>query len=125
MNETDYLNTTLELRQSHLKLDDDCKERGGSSTQHRGVLAQYLNTPIYGRPIDLCHTCHNDKCSNPEHLYWGSRKENIDDAKRNGTWHNVWDRMVSKYGYEEACKMQARPPEVAAKGGKASRKKSD
>ena len=108
-------------RQSHLDLNDECKERGGNSTNHRGVLAQYLDTPIYGRPADLCHACHNDKCSNPKHLYWGTRKENVQDARDNGTWKSAWDNMVEKYGYEEACRMQARGNKSA--GGKANKGK--
>ena len=121
MDTNKYLLEEQTLRQSHLKLDEDCIERGGSSTQHRGVLAQYLDTPIYGRPADLCHACHNAKCSNPHHLYWGTRKENILDAKADGTWKTVWERCVDKYGYDEACKRNARGDKAA--GGKAGKGK--
>lgn len=116
-----YLAKEQKERQHHLDLDEDCEERGGNSTNHRGVLAQYLNTPIYGRPADLCHACHNGKCSNPKHLYWGTRKENIQDAVDNGTWKSAWERKVEKYGYDEACKMQAKGDKSV--GGKANRGK--
>ena len=116
-----YLIKEQSERQSHLDLNDECKERGGNSTNHRGVLAQYLDTPIYGRPADLCHACHNDKCSNPKHLYWGTRKENVQDARNNGTFKSVWESMVEKYGYEEACRMQAKGNKSA--GGKANKGK--
>lgn len=116
-----YLTKEQKERQDHLDLNDECKERGGNSTNHRGVLAQYLDTPIYGRPADLCHACHNDKCSNPKHLYWGTRKENVQDARDNGTFKTPWESMVEKYGYEEACKMQARGDKSA--GGKAGKGK--
>ena len=86
-----YLIKGKSERQLHLDLNDECKERGGNSTNHRGVLAQYLDTPIYGRPADLCHACHNDKCSNPKHLYWGTRKENVQDAKDAGTFKTPWE----------------------------------
>ena len=117
-----YLKAQQTERQSHLDLDEKCKERGGNSTNHRGVLAQYLDTPIYGRPADLCHACHNDKCSNPRHLYWGTRKENVQDAKNNGTFKTPWEHMVEKYGYDEACKMQARGDKSV--GGKANKGKA-
>jgi hypothetical protein len=117
-----YLIKEQKERQSHLDLNDECKERGGNSTNHRGVLAQYLDTPIYGSPADLCHACNNDKCSNPKHLYWGTRKENIQDAKENGTWMTVWERMIEKYGYEAACRMNARGDKTA--GGKAGKGKT-
>ena len=69
--------TKLE-RQEHLDLSETCIERGGNSTNHKGVLAQYLNTNIpYGIYFPLCHACHNGKCSNPKHLYWGTPKENF------------------------------------------------
>lgn len=68
-------------RQSHLDLSEPCLERGGNSTNHKGVLAQYLDTNIpYGIQYPLCHACHNGKCSNPKHLYWGTCSENNQDA---------------------------------------------
>lgn len=99
----EWITEKKEVRTKHLDLTVHCIERGGNSTNHRGVLAQFLNTNI-PKKIDLCHACHNDKCSNPKHLYWGTRKENIDDARDNGTWKSIWDRSVEKYGYEEACR---------------------
>ena len=99
-----------EERQKYLKLDEPCIERGGNSTNHKGVLAQFLNSEIpSGRIALLCHACSNSGCSNPHHLYWGSDRENtMIDAVQNGTWKSAWDRMVEKYGYEESCKMNSR-----------------
>ena len=102
-----WINETREVRTAHLDLIESCIERGGNSTVHRGVLAQYLDSNLPAK-IDLCHACHNDKCSNPKHLYWGTRKENVQDAKNNGTWSSPWDRAVAKYGYDEACRMNSR-----------------
>ena len=84
---------------------------------HRGVLAQYLDTDLPTK-VDLCHACHNDKCSNPQHLYWGTRAENIQDAKDNGTWVNQWELKVAKYGYEHACAMNSRPGNKYGSGNK-------
>ena len=102
-----WIQQSREIRTAHLQLDEACVERGGNSTVHRGVLAQYLDTNLPSK-VDLCHACHNDKCSNPKHLYWGTRKENVQDAKNNGTWKSPWEASVKKYGYEEACKMNSR-----------------
>lgn len=33
---------------------------------------------------DVCHRCDNRKCCNPAHLFIGSRKNNMDDAKSKG-----------------------------------------
>jgi hypothetical protein len=90
-----------DTRTKHLDLSEPCIERGGNSTVHRGVLAQYLNTN-FPKKIDLCHACYNEKCSNPKHLYWGTRKENIADAIQAGTWKNPFQNSVSKYGLEIA-----------------------
>ena len=89
--------TDKQHRQSHLDLTESCIERGGNSTNHKGVLAQYLNTTIpYGRKYLLCHACNNEKCSNPKHLYWGSPKENVEDAIKNGNFG-----MLGKGGYKK------------------------
>lgn len=117
-----YLDKLQTERKQHLKLKLPCKERGGNSTMFRGLLADFLNTDIFiDKKILLCHACHNAKCSNPEHLYWGSYKENINDQIANGTWKNVWERQVDKYGYEEACNRNARGNKAA--GGKANKGK--
>ena len=117
-----YLDKPLSERKQHLRLDTPCKERGGYSTMFRGLLADFLGTDIFiDKKIVLCHSCHNAKCSNAEHLYWGSYKENIDDQIANGTWKNVWERRVEKHGLEEATKQQARGDKSA--GGKANKGK--
>lgn len=119
---TEFINRSREERRKHLDLEESCCERGGNSTNHKGVLAQYLNTTIPVGRILLCHACHNDKCSNPKHLYWGTDKENITiDSKENGTWRSVWERSVKKYGLEEAKKRNAKGNKSA--GGKANKGK--
>ncbi len=35
-----------------------------------------------------CHTCNNKNCVNPEHLYWGTRKDNARDAVRDKCHRN-------------------------------------
>ena len=86
------------------------------------MLAVYLDTTIpSGYKVLLCHKCNNPKCSNPYHLYFGTPKENVNDSKENGTWTPVWDKMVKKYGYEEACKINGKGNKSA--GGKAGKGK--
>jgi hypothetical protein len=111
-----------EERQKHMNLSTPCKERGGNSTNHRGVLAEFLNSTIPAGRVILAHGCGNQKCSNPLHLYWATDKENIvEDGIEFGTWKSPWHRMVDKHGYDEACKLQARGDKSA--GGKANKGK--
>ena len=104
---TEFITRSKAERQAHLAIDEQCCERGGSSTNHKGVLAEYLGTTIPKGRILLCHACHNGKCSNPRHLYWGTDKDNLDDTKENGTWKSLWDKMVEKYGYEKARELNS------------------
>jgi len=106
----EFIKLSRDERRTHLKLEEPCCERGGNSTNHKGVLAQYLNTTIPAGRILLCHACHNAKCSNPGHLYWGTDKDNlaIDRAEQPGGWKTPFERSVEKYGYDEACQRNSR-----------------
>lgn len=35
---------------------------------------------------EICHRCHNRPCCNPHHLYAGTRKDNVRDAMKAGTF---------------------------------------
>lgn len=123
-----YMSLSKNERQSHLKLTQPCIERGGNSTNHRGVLAQYLNTIIpMGRIAVLAHACNNRKCSNPEHLYWATDRENIvEDGEEFGTWKPLWNRMVEKHGETKAKEIQKNKSDQSKAGkGNKGKPKSD
>lgn len=122
-NMEEYIKLPKEKRQHHVDISVKCIERGGNSTTCRGVLAQYLDTVIpMNRIAILAHACNNKKCSNPQHLYWATYKENIvEDGKKFGTWENLWARKVKKYGLEEACAMNNKGSQ--SKAGKANKGK--
>lgn len=116
----EWIQRPLSERIAHIKEHEECIERGGNSTSHRGILAQYLNTNIPAK-VDLCHFCGNGKCSNPSHLYWGTRAENINDSKRHGTWTSAWEKTVEKYGYEQAVRLNTH---IGNKNGTGNKGKS-
>jgi hypothetical protein len=57
--------------------------RGGKTwLAHRWVW-----TEVYGSipaRMHVCHTCDNRRCINPEHLFLGTRKDNMQDMIRKG-----------------------------------------
>lgn len=124
----EFITRSREERRQHLQLDEACCERGGNSTNHKGVLAQFLNTSIPSGRILLCHACHNAKCSNPKHLYWGTDHDNlaIDRVEQPGGFKTGWMHLVEKYGYEEACKRNSRKMKNNTNGsGNKGKPKSD
>jgi hypothetical protein len=88
----DYMNLSKKERQEHINLEEPCIVRGTTSTHCRGILSYYLDTDINTMRVDCCHACNNEACSNPKHLYWGTRSENIRDL------HKFYPSVKQKYG---------------------------
>ena len=118
----DYIKNSREKRREHLKLDESCIEIGGyDSREYRGLLAHHLKTEIPTHEnikIMLCHACNNPKCSNVNHLYWGTTKDNTIDSIEAGTWKSFYQRTVDKYGETKAKEMQRKN---SSKGGKTNK----
>ena len=82
---------------------------GISTTTSRIVLELMLgkqNNSIYA-----CHTCDNPSCINPDHLFWGTNKENIKDAQDKGRFpiaqHGTRAKYVSGCKCKECLKAEA------------------
>ena len=52
-------------------------------TAHRASFALFNGCEARGT---VNHRCGNKRCCNPDHLYDGSQKQNVADAKRHGTF---------------------------------------
>lgn len=126
----EYITLPVGTRKKHIELDDQCIERGGPqngglSSYCKGLMAHLLDTSIpSGHKIHICHACNNEKCSNPKHLYWGTARENSLDRMNNGD-KTVWQKVVEKYGIEEARKINAKGNKAAGGKAGAGRSKSE
>lgn len=49
--------------------------------------------------LDLCHKCDIRLCVNPDHLWLGTRRENLLDCKNKGRNPN-WNKTHCKHGHE-------------------------
>lgn len=71
--------------------------KGKTYYVHR-LFYQLLNGPL-PESIFVCHHCDNPRCCNPEHLFHGTRQENIEDQVRKNRHHNT-KKTHCKRGHE-------------------------
>ena len=119
---SEYILLSREERRFHLKLEQPCIMIGGyDSREYRGLLAHYLRTEIPTHEktkILLCHACNNSGCSNVNHLYWGTSSDNIQDSQEIGTWSNIYERTLKKYGDKKTLEMYKTGGSKGGRGNK-------
>ncbi len=47
-------------------------------------VAYYLHNGEIDNKLNVCHSCDNKLCCNPEHLWQGTQKENLQDMSKKG-----------------------------------------
>lgn len=80
--------------------------KGYGQIRHEGRTARatHVSLMLAGRTapdagLYACHTCDVPSCVNPDHLYWGTPKQNQGD-RRARTGHHYADRTHCKRGHE-------------------------
>ena len=83
-----------------------CSYFGKSYPSHRLSLI-FFSGEDKGFGWLACHTCFNKPCVNPNHLYWGTQKDNNGDRPLEypeGTFKGKCKRGHDKQGHRGPCK---------------------
>ena len=88
----------VRFHNAYIKTDNGCWQwqganegqfgYGGITVNKKRIMAHRYSWVLYNGDItgDLCvlHKCDNPKCVNPDHLFLGTQKENMEDCKNKG-----------------------------------------
>lgn len=73
---------------------------GQISIKRQRILAHRASWLVFHGVFDptlfVCHKCDNPRCINPSHLFLGSNKDNMQDAKRKGRLAIQKDKSFTK-----------------------------
>lgn len=106
-----------------LHLLSRCIESGGGCQEYQGCIqangyaratvqykADYAHRHSYRLAVgaaipdglDVCHSCDNRRCINPDHLFLGTRKDNMRDAVLKDRQAKGFDLPITKVSSEAA-----------------------
>lgn len=76
---------------------------------HR-IMFEHVNGPVDSK-MDVCHKCDVPSCFNPDHLFLGTRKDNMKDAKlkgRTASCEKHWKTKLSNEDINEIKKLSGK-----------------
>lgn len=77
------------------------------NTKAKGHRVSYeIYNGIIPDGLCVCHSCDNPKCTNPEHLWLGTKQENTEDEVKKGRQSKGEDRYNSKLNNEKVKKIR-------------------
>lgn len=94
----------------------------GSRTDKKHILAHRVSATLkFGNIPDgqvVCHTCDNPSCVNPDHLFLGTQKDNVQDCINKGRFNCSglqigWGKTHKSFGDKNGTRLH---PEKIAKG---------
>lgn len=89
--------------------------RGHSTTAHRASYETFIGPALKG--LDVCHKCDKPYCVNPEHLFLGTRSENMRDCVAKGRNKNIKRRQGAELHHATLTDEQARSIYIRARAG--------
>lgn len=104
----EFCTTSCKLKGNIIKKKNGCWEWKGElhpngygyTTNHENNKREHVHRMSFRifkgeipEKLYVCHHCDNKKCINPEHLFVGTAKENMQDAKNKGRLRNQHVRL--------------------------------
>jgi hypothetical protein len=73
---------------------------GKLTTAHRAIF-RMENPTVSVDGMDICHRCDNRLCVRPDHLFVGTRKQNMEDMSKKGRSLRGWRNSRAKLNQDQ------------------------
>lgn len=84
------------------------RTNGGRKTAKAHRVSFYVFKGIDPKGFDVCHVCDNPSCINPEHLFLGTEKDNMQDMVRKGRQAHIPSHLHGSAKLTDAAVLEAK-----------------